>query len=64
MSTVQGRPVNRYGSIIREESDDEMPQYASAGIGFTIQDLESKFFIRVTPSHACDLVSEICGLLF
>ena len=26
MSTVQGRPVNRYGSIIREESDDEIPQ--------------------------------------
>ena len=26
MSSIQGRPLNRYGSIIREESDDEMPQ--------------------------------------
>ena len=26
MSLIQGRPVDRYGSIIREESDDEMPQ--------------------------------------
>ena len=26
MTSIEGRPVNRYGSIIREESDDEMPQ--------------------------------------
>ena len=26
MSSIEGRPVNRYGSIIREESDYEMPQ--------------------------------------
>ena len=26
MSSIQGRPVNRYGSIILEESDDEMLQ--------------------------------------
>ena len=26
MFSIQGRPVNRYGSIIREESDDEMLQ--------------------------------------
>ena len=26
MSSIEGRAVNRYGSIIREESDYEMPQ--------------------------------------
>ena len=26
MSSIEGRPVNRHGSIIREESDDEMKQ--------------------------------------
>ena len=26
MSSIQGRPVNWYGLIIREESDDEMLQ--------------------------------------
>ena len=26
MSSIKGRPVNRYGSIILEESDDDMLQ--------------------------------------
>ena len=60
MSSIQGRPVNRYGSIIREESDDEMPQQDDLAVSVETRTVSTNWFVFLERKPA--LCGKDCGL--
>ena len=61
MSSIQGRPVNRYGSIIREESDDEMPQQDDMAVSVETRTVSRNWFVFLERKPA--LCGKYCGYI-
>ena len=64
MSSIQeeqGRPVNRYGSIIREESDDEMPQQDDLAVIIEASMVSRNSFVFLVRKPA--LCGKCCGFV-